>query len=1034
MSNGGEQVIPAANLDAYLQPGVAGQVDVLQEAIEPEVSIGPAESVAVESTSVLESGVNTIPEDAARLLKLAELTAKKDYLEAQAYRANPAAQVSMIIGTALAPYPQILTGQTPGIVATLGVAGGIASFGHWAYAHTVSGFESRRPIVQEDGYTLQCLRITDSTMLPDGKAAVAIHPRYYDGTEGLEPPVLTKERLAQALDTVANAVEMDTSDTIGSIIIPKHTAEAAGLPIRDKKLYADILAAQIPDGIHRHVSYYPSQEVLIVPPHMAKQFADIARKQPGTKDALLQRVFSDLATRFPGKADMLEAPDLGPLEGNKAILQHQATLKTLNGLLERSLGDEGGMRTKVRTQTPILAYKAETKEDKTVVRSTTQTAVMGWDGTTQRVSEGVSSTIIGDPYNPIIQTRGTVTRQEDRATTLDALTGGDQLDDDIVGKLNFGHYDNIQLIRVALKLLEQKKLDIETDAVAKARNVLKGDAKAGAQYTADHDATSGKAASVESDKPLPRGVPGGIIEFKGVHRGYKARMIGRFALRVTLTAGMLAGAYTAYDAVHDADKSKTAVTEVRHEHPLKETLWRVEDHGLDEKSAYWGQSTAYNLDGHATWYTMHSDNRMEPVGIPRQLAATVTKYDTVSRLLKDDETFLPVQDGTQVAALRATSASGVALPVYTYKAKDGRMAVRVDTDGQDDYYRLEYDLTGADAATIRPSRTPTIQDADTLSYAGYTPKKDSWPSEDSPIQNNFTYDNSDQLKQRLAGMTTKEFTDYLQSQQRCQCLQCNTLAATRIAKDYPDAQMAMVTGYHHSAAKDEHFYLTDPDAHAWLDVRIPYQNTHKLGIIDATATKTDANSNAPVSKPTNELDGVWKQQAQEYVAQTQPEHPEEPWRKALLPLAMIALLGTAGLEIRKKYMQQVVAQAYHEGRQLDSWLTAAADIDPRRAVQLMKWHVHGKDHYDTMPQAPAHDDYRDTSPDTIADETLVEIASGGFRGAVDPKQRAGLENTARALLRERRLAAHKTGAKHIAPAVAAPPKLNYSAKHSARKK
>jgi hypothetical protein len=575
-----------------------------------------------------------------------------------------------------------------------------------------------------------------------------------------------------------------------------------------------------------------------------------------------------------------------------------------------------------------------------------------------------------DKFNPRIQQRTSTTLQETQNIDLRSMTGGIETMLDIVRKLNGKSYDKLQLIRVALELLEQK------------------------QSTKDQ-------AQTAKPETLPQGQTGKGIEagaLSAVQRtALRRKFLGRTVLTAVAISAVTSGFMGGVNMLNNSIKTTQTAVQKAPGDSGDPQLWRVDAHGLAPTNPYWTQDAFYGYTNTTKW--RDSGGSLDIIMMPTTLPDPNKPHITVSTMAANDLVAIPIEEGTQVSAVRALSVNDKPLELLVGEMSDGRMVSKAHNDNT--YYRLEYDLTKSDRPVLTP-HWPIQPDAkvsvlrDPSAYPGTKGDAAEY------IRDTFTYDANPAIDKTVAKTDPELYLDKMYDLQRCKCDQCNTVAAIIESQKHPETNMAFVTGYlHGDSKKDGHSYLGAGPMHAW------FNNDGKID--DATAVRTDSKSVLPTEMPTDQVDKRWTESQKALGLEAKPNNDTE--RNAVLySLAALALAGAATLEARKKYMQRAVGNAL----QWERWYTAGADIDPRDAVRLLQWQAYARP-TSPLPQLNGADGYHGESPDTIPSTTLAEVARGGFTAGpqLTRAQQRGLQNTAQALLHGRRHASqHVYAPKH----------------------
>lgn len=927
------------------------RVNAVAEAQAPAVTVQAetAETpIATKSYAELDSESPTLQERGNQLNLLAQKAAKADGIDKEAYRlstVNAGTAAFSAFGAATAAF--MYEGEVRPVLAagvlTLGtIAVSISKFSPHVNSHTLEPAEA---------FSLQCLRVDEEAQDKHGKVAIAIHPNLY-GDE--RPPTSqSKYRIAEALQTVAAAVDKDTKGVIGSIVIPAENAAIAGIPGTRQPYEAALAGIKPSHKDFMHVPYVDAQEAVVIPAHLAGQMAELAMQD---KDALLTRVFSELAQRFPAKREALS-------------LENAAVVKVLHGMLERAVSEGSGVRT------------VEKAIEKVVVNNKDGSAsqIDAWTGGYRTKTEDVTTYVNrGNKFNPLVTQRTSESLREVANNDLRTMTGGPETMLDVVGKLNGSKYGKVELIRVALELLEEHEQREEDKAQEQEAAWVADDRRRSSIYA------------------LKRG---GEYDERHPHRFAAIRKFaGRLALAATATFGVFltAPAPSAIGGGTSSGDDKPAAVRLGEGQTGiggegQGQIWRIDEHGLEVKNPYWSQHAHYVIDPEGkpevdeTWGAA--------IALPSQVSPE-TPHITVTTMTNEVTESLPIEEGTKVSAVRAYTAGNVALGVAVLRRPDGVVTTYVDATGdlEGTVYRLEYDLTESNQQVITPSAPVMLQRhiEDDLVYPEDYPGTEENTA--AYISGTFIYDANAALAHNYDQATsTREYVDKVYETGRCKCDQCNITALVLEAAKDPIKDRTYVTGYLHdgSNSKGGRSYLGDGPGHAWMN-----DGT----INDATAANLDASSVVSSTKPVDNIEGLWDKKQKEWGLK-----PEQGPNKLLFQLGLISLASTGALmvldiESRKRYMRN----AFNRATSWDRWYTAAADIDPRDAVRLLQWHTYATQD-SPLPPIDGGKSYRGEHPDSIPSAVLYSVANGGFnhQSGLTEKQRRGLQRTAHALLMER---------------------------------
>lgn len=766
--------------------------------------------------------------------------------------------------------------------------------------------EKYRTVELSGGNAIQCLRIAENPeAMPDGKVALAIHSP--DFGEDPDAAGQTRASMAEALEIIAHAHEADTKNRLGGILIAESDAREAGLPFAPTREYKEFIANMSEEPAN--VPYEGG--VMVVSPDVAAELAERLRREP---KATLGDVLGGLSERHPAIAAALSAdnPDI---------------VATLHNILRRTADADG--------------RSVRWEKDMSTIEGTEV-----WMGGRRKVIEDVASTLDArNPYNPRLISRSAQSGRELSNRDLRTMTGGERGADAILRQLETGNVDDVQLVRVALELLEAKDA-MEVEAPNENAPTLQEPDK--------------------DQKPRRITIGEGVDRWKHCRRQVTKTVLG--------SAAVFAAVQTTIAGVH-------SVTEGQDKSIVQGQLFRVENHGLTQESPYWNQATHYAFsDGE--WN--EADGPQQKLTLPRTLQREDAPHLTVSVRLGDGELDLPIEEDTRLAALRAYDSHHDPVQITAYKSGDG--VVTVDANQAAGAF-LEYDLVAGDGPSVHATKPLTVKGE--MFYSDLWKKSFDGAAEGAEyIRDNYVYDDAQKQHEALAETNSpEEYVNHLLETGRCQCQQCNTEVALMESQVRPEQDLALVTGYlHERPAGSSHSYLVE--SHAWL-------NDGRT--IDATAKTMDENSVAPHYPDTTTLDKRW--QANVETVLNEAESSDESQCRALWALCGAAAIGLTVLEARHRPLRRT-ANAYVD---FDRRVTAATKIAPDDALQLMGWQAYGEW---TSP-VPALGKASHTiipKEKNIPTSTLEEIARGEFRasGQLTESQQRGLRQTAAAMLRTRR--------------------------------
>jgi len=677
---------------------------------------------------------------------------------------------------------------------------------------------------------------------------------------------------------------------------------------------------EVIQGITEEPPHVPYDESAVILP--MESLAGIVERLRQNPDATIGKVLEEIARHHPGMKKDLTA-------------DNPALLKALHGVLQRIAYSEGRQ---VRWENEM-----ETVGTQEV-----------WTGARYKVAEDVVPMLdTKDPYNPRMIFRSAQTGQERSNQDLRSMTGGELVMASLMQQLDSGEIDDLKLVRMALELLGTRNGSPEAN---KATN-------------------EEAAADAKTD---PNQDPQLITLGKDVDKWkHRRRHITRLALGAAalFTAGQAALWGLSAGSANEGHSNARETDAVQ--------LYRVENHGLTQRSPYWAQETGYTFkDGQ--WITA-TQNRTE-LELPTRLQ-TDMPHLTIKTTMSSEDLSLPIEEDMKLAALRVYDSHRDAVDVKTYRSADG--VVMVDGNETTEGTYLEYDLVTGKGPSVHANQPVTVEGEMRRSYGWQETFQDAADSA-RYVRDTYIYDDSQAIKDQLAHThSPTEYSDHIMETQRCQCLQCNAHVALMESQVRPKQKLAIVGGFlHYRRPETLHSYLVE--SHAWL-------NDGKT--IDATATKKDLNSVLPKYDDQATLDQRWKKEIEEPLEKV--EKQEDLQNAATWSLVGLAALGLATIEARFRPVRRGV-NAYLD---LDRRATAAMDIHPADARQLMGWQAYGQ-WAGRIPEI-GEDSRRDGAPneENIPTYTLEEIAKGEFMasGQLTREQQRGLKRTAAAMLRSRKL-------------------------------
>lgn len=552
------------------------------------------------------------------------------------------------------------------------------------------------------------------------------------------------------------------------------------------------------------------------------------------------------------------------------------------------------------------------------------------------------------PHNPRFIYRSAQTGEERRNYDLRSATGGQVDSEVLLRQLDEGRVDDLKLIRIALQLLEEVGGEPgEGESIAQ---------KGASQVT----------MSDSSQDPELITLGEGVDKWK-----HRRRQLMRIALGSAALTGVIQTAALGISLLPIDTPSGARAQQV----------YRVENHGLEQRSPYWARETNYTFDGQWHPETQSADK----LSLPRRVDAN-TPHLTIRTTLNDTDISLPIEEHTRLAALRAYTDRQKPVDVTVYRTEDG--VVIVDGNKATAGAFLEYDLVAGEGPSVRANKPVEVRGP--MYYSSGWKETVANAAEGSQfVSDNFIYDDNVSAKEALAHTHSPlEYVDHLQDTHRCQCEQCNTYVALMESRVRPEQKLTLVKGFLHARRKEQtHSYLVE--GHAWLNDGTT---------IDATAKNTDKDSVLPQYPTVEALDAQWDENVQERLEEG--ERRNKTAKTALWSLMGLAGVGLAVLEART----QAVRRATRAYVNFDRRVTAALDIHPDDALQLMGWQA-----YSTwegrVPEVGKHSNREGAPKETsIPTHTLEEVARGGFMasGQLTKEQQRGLRRTAKAMLSARR--------------------------------
>ena len=584
-----------------------------------------------------------------------------------------------------------------------------------------------------------------------------------------------------------------------------------------------------------------------------------------------------------------------------------------------------------------------------------------------------------DKFDPLIMQRRAADFAPVETKRLSQMTGDQELLlADLGERLESRSYTDLQLVSIALRLTERRGTE-EAEASTAVQEM--------------------PADPLVGSDPI-------AIRHNTENRPFKSkamrRSLGRIAtaglVGVLVSQGLTVGLH-ALEAVRPQEPGVIFATDV---------VWRVDEHGIPA-AGYYTQSTYNHYDTAALeWSGKTASIRIDD-SLPTTLQNPQEKYLLVSGITNSSTVDLAIRQGTQLSAVSTRTESGQEIDHHVYTFHDNTINVKVENNREP--YQLTYQLTPDDTYEQAPfaDRTVSVTDADLSAvnpnvFPHYKGRSAYFPAR--YIADTFTYDASTGMRDKLNGThTANEYLHTIYSTGRCDCVECATAAALLTERMQPGQKVLLGTGYlHRTESGTDHGYLDTSESHAWL---IDSNGT----IIDATAQKTDKDSNVPIHRPVANVDaemrdGGWSNArkvadnttASSATAANQNEH--DPW-DGLHDMALTGLgtLALAGLwhEARKRTLIHATSALLRNGQ----WLAAAAEVRPGKAASAMAWQAYGNSRTPMPSYQPGQ-----TIPivDNVATGTLQEIASGTLR--TDPqltrRERRGIRRMAKLLLVERR--------------------------------
>lgn len=618
-------------------------------------------------------------------------------------------------------------------------------------------------------------------------------------------------------------------------------------------------------------------------------------------DILARQVFAELSRRYP---------NAGP-----ALRQDNNGLRTvLLGLLRQSATLADGRVFKLDRQ--ALGAGHIIKEARDTITS-----------------------IIVEPggYNPLLQTAIVGSDTAESSQTLRGATAA-EAERLRAGEMTVDKVSDLALIRVGLDAAEA------SDQERRSRRTR-----------------AGEESPEASDMPLLGDTPDVITVVPASQPVVWLRSFGRIAAG----AALLGSAGVAALSLHAIATSDTSTESVAtRDRPQPKEIYKVENHGLVQQSAYWSQETRYRYEGGKWWGVSSSEPGARELEVPRYLSDKQVPHATVQTYSRNSWLALPVQDNTAIGAVRAKDAAGENLTVKTYQERDGQLGVNIDNWGS--IYHLEYDLLASPLPVIQATKPISVPQGATISQDALTAFGKSNAAQTAEgVREDFIYDDAQLIKDALATVQTPgEYVDYLGETGRCQCDQCNTLVALVESQNHPKAKLAHVTGYWKPALK-ERGYLGRV-RHAWLA-------DGDGSIVDATAKRMDAASVPAPVEAAAELERAWSNNRRLML----DEAPKTlPWGWLLGGMAASGLLvaelrtGTMRRAMRNHIGELILATDLHRN---------GSTLSRQEAVNLLAWHAFGGP--TSMPRGKQVEGLPLPDKANIPTSSLQEVANGNFRGA-----------------------------------------------------
>jgi hypothetical protein len=793
----------------------------------------------------------------------------------------------------------------------------------------------KKPVEIPDGYKLQCLKVhNEQVPLAEGEVVAAIHPRAYPAGEE-EPYSLQKQRLADAL-TVATS-----SEHVDKIIIPLSVARRQMLPIRDGPYYGTTVR-----GMHAQtisVPYDEGERAVIIPRELASSFVELLQTD---NDPMLTRVLAQLAERYPYFREALRPAD-------------RQLVRTLHNVLQPALVPELPSSERRRYHLNVDGNLFWIDQ-----RGSLETKV-----------------IPADQYNPRI-TQRRPTQEQVMGVALRDMTG-DEAMYDIARKLATREYNDAELVRVALELLERR--GVEQQAAA---------------------AEAAVAATSAGGEPL-------AIVLSSEKQSNRWQHCAQYASRVVLAGVLLTSSIMLANAVAEGLDNDAAA----HYVPPPPTVPDVfaiapfassEGEPAPDPRGYWTNELSYTYDKSGKWFTtsLKSLDESMRVDVPEPMDESAP-HVRVQTYGSDPELALPVREGMQVAAMYAYAKPDRILPVELFQKPDGLYVARVGgTPGE--VYKLTYFLTEGERIRVHPTRQLDVPGNDNLNVYSMPGALFGAEAQAAHMAQHFAYEPLSLTRNRhVRSVTAGDYAAAVYGQEICNCLECNGAIAIAQEKLRPNQLMAVQGGYFYETKdKEGRGLITEREGHGWLNV-----NGTTVDATPMATLKLTMEAQEDSEAKWGHAESFWGRQAEdprgadliaprEEQKRLQIVEEEEPfpWQKVLLPLGGMLLAAAVATELRTRALRNSV-RAVATG---SSWFWANRQIDVRDAVSLMAWESYADKRRNAMP-AVGQGVETQTAPHNIPAATLQQIKNGGFSaaGELTAKQHRGLRRVAKLLLAER---------------------------------